>query len=280
MLQPGRTTLWYQHLLNRWEDLGQPALKPNATFKRVAFLSNYTIDNIAPLVTAFGAALGVHVETRLAEFDAVESEALNPQSQLYQETADFVVLGLSEHWLDRYVGTEALVAQENIDHAIGMLKRITSAILQQSRAHVLVTAFAPNSIPKPGGYVSTDGMIGRSAVMSLLNGELLSLQSDRLSVLDCPQAVHFAGGCNAYSLSNYLRAKMPYEQQMLIALAREIAFGIASLCGKSHRALVTDLDNTIWGGVIGDDGRNGIVSGQDSPDGLAYYQLQTYYKSP
>ena len=279
LLQPGRTTIWYQRLLNRWDDLGRPALKPNATSKRVVFLSNYTIDNIAPLVTAFGAALGVHMETRLAEYDAVESEALNPQSQLYQDPADFVVLGLSEHWLDRYLGTQALVAQDDIDRAIGMLKRITSAILQQSRAHVLVTAFAPNSIPKPGGYVATDGMIGRSAVMSLLNGELLSLQSDRLSVVDCPQAVHFAGGCHAYSVPNYLRAKMPYEQQMLIALAREIAFGIASLCGKSHRALVTDLDNTIWGGVIGDDGRNGIISGQDSPDGLAYYQLQAYYKS-
>lgn len=279
LLQPGRTTLWYQRLLNRWDDLGRPALKPNATSKRVAFLSNYTIDNIAPLVTAFGAALGVHMETRLAEYDAVESEALNPESRLYQEPADFVVLGLSEHWLDRYVGTQALVAREHVDQAIRMLKRITSAVLQQSRAHVLVTAFAPHSIPKPGGYVATEGMIGRSAVMSVLNGALLSLQSDRLSVLDCPQAVHFAGGCNAYSVPNYLRAKMPYEQQMLIALAREIAFGIASLCGKSHRALVTDLDNTIWGGVIGDDGRNGIVSNQDSPDGLAYYQLQAYFKS-
>ena len=49
---------------------------------------------------------------------------------------------------------------------------------------------------------------------------------------------------------------------------------IAALRGRSRKVLVLDLDNTIWGGVIGDDGKDGIRLGQGDPRGEAFLQLQ------
>ena len=46
--------------------------------------------------------------------------------------------------------------------------------------------------------------------------------------------------------------------------------------GRSFKCLVLDLDNTLWGGVIGDDGLEGIVLGQGSPLGEAYVAFQDY----
>src|SRR5919201_3767234 len=51
---------------------------------------------------------------------------------------------------------------------------------------------------------------------------------------------------------------------------------LAALQGRSAKCLVLDLDNTLWGGVIGDDGLDGIVLGQGSPLGEAYVGVQHY----
>lgn len=54
---------------------------------------------------------------------------------------------------------------------------------------------------------------------------------------------------------------------------------ICSLMGKNKKVLALDLDNTLWGGVIGDDGQAGIEIGQESSVGQAYTQLQSYIKA-
>jgi FkbH-like protein len=59
-----------------------------------------------------------------------------------------------------------------------------------------------------------------------------------------------------------------------MAIAREIASACAHLFGRAHRAVLTDWDNTLWRGEVGELGPLGIVCGQDTPDGLAYYMLQ------
>jgi FkbH-like protein len=71
-----------------------------------------------------------------------------------------------------------------------------------------------------------------------------------------------------YSLSS---EAIPYLTYNLVNIIR-------SIYGKTKKALILDLDNTIWGGVIGDDGVNGIQIGQDNPIGQAYSEFQTYLK--
>ena len=61
-------------------------------------------------------------------------------------------------------------------------------------------------------------------------------------------------------------------------LALSIANIIKSIYGKNKKAMVLDLDNTLWGGVVGDDGVDGIVIGQESPKGQAFSEFQSYIK--
>jgi FkbH-like protein len=63
------------------------------------------------------------------------------------------------------------------------------------------------------------------------------------------------------------------------AIGKQIANLISAIYGRSKKCLVLDLDNTLWGGVVGDDGVKGLVLGRDHPAGEAYLNFQEYVKN-
>lgn len=274
MLQPDRTMLWYTKLLNRWLDLGRPALKPNPVARRITCLADHTIDHLLPLVQGFCASLGIDAELDLKAFDSIEAEILDTRSTLHSDPGDLTLIALGETWLHRQLGPPGLIPTERVALTTDMLDRLVTSVVE--RSEVLITNIAPGAITAPGGYAHGEGRIGYAAAIGQLNVHIHGMQSQSVTVIDQAQAVHTAGGRRAYSAANEQRAGIPYESTCLVALAREIAFTIAALCGKTHRALVIDLDNTLWGGTIGDDGPHGIVSSPDDPNGMGYYRLQQY----
>lgn len=74
-----------------------------------------------------------------------------------------------------------------------------------------------------------------------------------------------------------------YKYALAVPLIPEFAFSLskifASLLGRNKKVLALDLDNTLWGGVVGDDGAEGIVVGQEVPMGQAYCEFQEYLKA-
>ena len=63
-----------------------------------------------------------------------------------------------------------------------------------------------------------------------------------------------------------------------VALAHNVAAIVKSVYGKSKKCLILDLDNTLWGGVIGDDGVQNLILGRDNPVGEAFVNFQQYVK--
>ena len=69
--RPGQPFLYYLKLLNLWKRVGRPALKPNPTRRKVLLLTDYTADNLAPLLTLFGAAYGIEFDVVVPPFGSV-----------------------------------------------------------------------------------------------------------------------------------------------------------------------------------------------------------------
>jgi FkbH-like protein len=277
-LYPDGSSLEYMRLYNLWQNMGCPSLKPNAAQKSILLLTDFTADNIPPLLRLFCVARGIDADVQLPVFDSVEQQALDPGSSLYREKHDSVILCLSEHWLRRYFGSEAMVKRADVEKACRSLGSIIRAIETNSGADLLVGNFVGQANPTPGGMVTgTDGIGRRLAVMEV-NTWLASQTSQRVHVLDLETAIFLAGGASALGNISYLRAKIAFEPSGMLAVAREFASGVACICGKTHRAVVTDWDNTLWGGEVAEAGALGVTCGHDSPDGLGYRMVQQYLR--
>ncbi len=74
-------------------------------------------------------------------------------------------------------------------------------------------------------------------------------------------------------------AKYAMNLEALPLLCRSIANIVKSLLGRNKKALALDLDNTLWGGVVGDDGADALEQTQDTPKGMAFLEFQRYLKA-
>lgn len=81
-----------------------------------------------------------------------------------------------------------------------------------------------------------------------------------------------------YDHSKWYLFKYPFGFEAIPFVAFNIANIIKAIYGKNKKALALDLDNTLWGGVIGDDGVEKIAVGIESPEGMPYSALQSYVK--
>ena len=109
-----------------------------------------------------------------------------------------------------------------------------------------------------------------------MNAWLTNLSGTRVGIIDLETAIYLAGGNSAIGGRSYFLAKMPYEPEGALCVAREIATAIASCCGRGHRVLATDWDNTLWGGELAELGPFDLVCGHETGDATAYRLVQKF----
>lgn len=278
-LRADQNLLYYQGLFNLWKNKQFPPLKPNPTHCQLYLLADSTAEGLIPFITMFGGCFGLECNIQASAFDSVEQFVFcNDQSSDIAES-DTIVLFLSEHWLKRYLGHSWLIqnaALEKIEH---LLEEMIDTLLARSQAQLLVVNFPPLAFPSPSAGVKTGTAQGWNIALNHLNQRLWSLERERLKIVDGAEVLFGAGGRLSLGRLSYLRARMVLESRGVVTVAREIATSLANLFGKTHRALVTDWDNTLWGGVAGEGEQFAEVkTGPESPDGLGYFMVQEYLR--
>jgi FkbH-like protein len=270
--------LFYQKLYHLWKDSGKPNLKPTTINKNCVLITDFTADQMVTPAKLFCAAKGINLEINLPEFNSVEQVILDASSMVYTDEIDTVVLLLSEHWLNRQLGFDTLVKESRLTNCKNSITELVRTLESRCDAKILVGVASSQTFPTPGGLTNFQDCYGKHIALLKILDHIIALSNERIHVLDIDVALHLAGGRSALGARSYLLGKMAYEQNGVIAVAREIAGSIASIYGQSHRSLVCDWDNTLWGGEIAELGVYDIVCGHDSADAVGYYQLQSYIK--
>ncbi len=172
-----------------------------------------------------------------------------------------------------------MVNKSDLEEAQDALSNLISAIKSNSSASILVGNQPGRTFAFPSGNVSLEKVIGSNIAISKFNNWLGDIADNRLIIIDIAESIFNSGGRKAMGNTNYFRARMAFEMSGTLSVAKEIASAVCHLSGKTHRALVTDFDNTIWGGEIAELGNCGIECGHESPEALGFLMTQEYIKS-
>jgi FkbH-like protein len=180
------------------------------------------------------------------------------------------MLGLAAPRLDRDEGAKA------VDRAITMLKSLSDGARRVIGSACALTTLPPPPDPLFGDLdTRTPGtprwMINR--YNERLAAEVLGPGDLLIDVADLAYSVGLAQWHDARVWHS---GKLPFALEFTPIYADHVCRGLGAFRGKARKCLVLDLDNTLWGGVIGDDGLEGIKIGQGSAAGEAHAAIQSY----
>ena len=143
-----------------------------------------------------------------------------------------------------------------------------------SQAYLIIHTLETPPLPSQG-VLDSQSETSQVATIQHINQELRRIASEHKGVylLDYDALIARYGRIRWHDERKWLTMRMPIAADNLMHLANEWLRFIHPLTGKVCKVLVTDLDNTLWGGVIGEDGLEGIQIGAEYP-GAAYRALQ------
>lgn len=162
---------------------------------------------------------------------------------------------------------------------IGRIAAIADALHEKARCQVIVNTFEP-PMGSALGSLESYGFDGRGFYVAYLNLQLAELTRTRpFLVLHDAAGVAARVGIERYrSASAWHSYKLATSPVGTVELAYSLSSLVAGMMGRSKKCLVLDLDNTLWGGIIGDDGPDRIVIGTETARAEAHHSFQQYCK--
>jgi FkbH-like protein len=253
--------------------------KLSLTNFKLAILRSFTVEPMVPLLRAEAFACGVDLQVHVGDFNTYVQDMIDPQSSLYRFTPNAVVLAVGADQAAPELGSgfsalSAEAAQQAAERAVRSYEQAIASFRRHSQAALIVHSLECPSTPSLGVLdAQTDE--GQSGLIRQINRELRRIASTHrgVYVLDYEALITRHGSQNWRDERKWLMARLPIAAPYLLSMAREWTRFLVPLSGRIAKVLVVDLDNTLWGGVIGEDGMTGIKLGPEYP-GAAYQALQ------
>jgi FkbH-like protein len=249
---------------------GGADLAPLVPF-RLSILSNATVDLIADALPVAAARHRVELEVSVAPYDQVFQQAMDPASELYRSASDAILLLLDHRWY----GLSAPIpgSGDRVSVAINRLTELVDVLQSHSRAAIILQTVGMPASPLFGSFDRRIEGTARDA--DALNRAIVDLARERgLFVLDVAALCETIGAVRFHDPVLWNLYKLPMASGVVPLYADWLGRLIGAIRGTARKCLVLDLDNTLWGGVIGDDGVEGIRIGQGSAEGEAFLEVQ------
>lgn len=241
---------------------------------RLAVLSNATISLVAAAIPASALRHGVATQVKVVEYDRVVGVALAGDEDLSAFNPDVALLALDHRGLPFGAMKAGEPVSVVVDQVIGHLRTLRDGLSRHFGTPVMFQTLATPPSSMFGSFDVRTGGTWR-ATISAVNNAIADLAGEKGEyILDVAGLVERIGAERWFDEPQWLAHKVPFSLDMIPAYGDHVGRLIGAIRGRSRKCLVLDLDNTLWGGAIGDEGLSGIVLGQGSPDGEAYLAVQ------
>lgn len=258
---------------------------PSPEAIRIAYLGNSTFEPLPDYVAAVAACRGLAAKSYIGPYDQHLQELIDPASGFHAFEADLLFLHLLMEKLSPRIAHQfgALSKEEIESERDGILHTLSECArhaLETTQASVVVTNF-PAPTDYHLGLADKKRQLGEYEFYLELNLAVLRLfkEEARVQLFDLDKLLSSVGKRSARDKRLYYLAKMPWSEQVLPALADELVKHLEAANNIIKKCVVVDLDNTLWGGIVGEVGPEGIEVGQGEPRAEAFFDFQSRLKS-
>lgn len=253
---------------------------PKLSEMKLAVLGDCSTQHISEAVCGAGRLRGIGLEIFDADYDQIFSQIEDEHSELYAFEPDAVLFFLSVEKL--YEKFCALGTTERNNFASETERELRAAhqkLLSVKRdLYILQTLYPEYDDRVFGNYGSMlhSSFIYQLRRLNLLIADLCA-EEGRAYAVDLGFIQNTYGRETVHDPKLYGIAKLSYSTAAIPAVAEEIVSVIDAVKGNTEKCIILDLDGTLWGGVIGDDGTENIEIG-DLGAGHAFSEFQRYLK--
>ena len=265
----------------QYKDLKRNLKQDNAGLLsvKVALVGDTATQFLAIAIQGMGVERGYHIDLFEAEYNQVERQFMDPSSELYKFDADVIVVFQSTHKLGEY--HSSLSVEQQLALADERLSFVASICENPAFANKKIIYFNYAEIEDTifGSYANKVSS-SLSYQVRKLNYELMNLsqQYPNLFICDIAGLQNKFGRDLMFAPNVYVSTEMILSVDALPYVASRIMDIICAIKGQFKKCLILDLDNTVWGGVIGDDGLEGIQLGHGLGIGKAFTEFQMWVK--
>lgn len=239
---------------------------------KVAVAASFTVGSFEPLLRACLVGAGIAPAFELADYGAFE---MTLAAGTFGSAADVVAVLLDASFFlpGDWSAADPGVLVEHIEARTGELTELIGAAAGRGPATLIVHTVPP-PVEVTDTFISVRARAAIARAWHLANAAILGLTADHVQVV----AVDLEGALASAPVPSrdarlHRYADMPYTDAALLVLAGQVRRVIQARCGLSKKVLALDLDNTLWGGVLGEVGAQGLELGGLYP-GNCYLELQ------
>lgn len=271
--------IYLSNLRKRAIATGIEGRSPQQKPVRLAIIGGYNFYPLHELLEHTLTAIGIETSLWVGDFDNYAQEIIDETSELYRFAPEVVLFFPAEHRLPQHKLTESMdkvdsSVQAYCDHILSLCRQLHA----RSKAEIVLANFILPGHFDPGSYrtrtPASDWNIRKSVNMRL------GLQADPfVQICDLELLAYRRGWATSVDHRAWFETKQPCSADLLCDIAKEAAHLITNLKSAPKKVLVLDLDNTLWGGVIGDDGLAGIEIGGNSSRAESFRAFQRYIAS-
>ena len=251
---------------------------------RVAVLSSFTINGLEESLRVKLYEKKVDCTTYVGGYNQFNQEILDSSSKLYKFSPDitFLILDTRSILGKLFYQPYSVSSSERkkiFDEKFEDLKNLIHSFTNQPQSKLIVTNF---NIPSysPYGIFETKVVDGFHNSIKKLNENLTNefLKNDSVYIFDFNSFVNQYGEKNIFDTKQFLFGDIKISLDYISNLADEFTGYVFAVLGLTKRCIVLDLDNTLWGGIVGEDGYDGIKLGAD-PQGNSFIEFQKHLLS-
>jgi len=246
---------------------------------KVAFLRNVTLDPIIPYLKYLFLEEGYKMDIYMGEFNNVLQDVLDTESALYSYNPNMIIIclkleAISERMTRCFSSMNQEERTKDIADNLENINLILTRIRGNSNSMILIHNFEAPVHPCYGVY-DYQKRFNQVNTIRNINSQLVELVNryDNCFIVDLDLLQSYVGYRNFIDTRYWHIGKAPYSREALMLIAKEYMKIVRASIGRNRKCLVIDCDNTLWGGIIGEDGIDGIKLGRTYP-GSAYLEFQ------